>query len=153
MGEIARLPLGAFQQQFGPEGKRCWELAQGIDAEPLVPAGGGERTVVRRVGGAGPAGGPGGDPREAWFAVKAAIARRPPERPVEELEVELVGLSGESGKQSTMFEGKGKLWRQGEEAVRRLEVQKTKTAIGRGVAGEAWPRTPGRRSALADFAL
>ena len=32
MGDIAQLPLGAFQQQFGPEGKRCWELAQGADA-------------------------------------------------------------------------------------------------------------------------
>jgi transposase InsO family protein len=55
------------------------------------------------------------DPRDAWFAINSAIARRPPERPVEELEVELVGLSGESGKQSAMFEGKGKLWRQIEE--------------------------------------
>src|SRR3990170_6345679 len=48
MGDIARLPLGAFQQQFGPEGKRCWELAGGIDAEPLLPRVR-EETVVRRL--------------------------------------------------------------------------------------------------------
>ena len=36
MGDIAKLPLGAFQAQFGPEGKHCWELASGIDSEPLT---------------------------------------------------------------------------------------------------------------------
>ena len=48
MGDIARLPLGAFQPQFGPEGKRCWELAGGIDNEPLAPRVR-EETVVRRL--------------------------------------------------------------------------------------------------------
>src|SRR3990170_3495595 len=138
MGDIARLPLGAFQQQFGPEGKRCWELAGGIDDEPLTPRVR-EETVVRRLqmpaptvaleailmgverlvyaayGDSGRRGrwvrkavvratlDDGGsrrayawelpvpfrealaDPRDAWFAVKCAIARRPPQRPVEEL--------------------------------------------------------------------
>src|SRR5258708_3665221 len=36
IGYIAQLPLGAFQQQFGPEGKRCWELANRIGNEPPV---------------------------------------------------------------------------------------------------------------------
>ncbi|MDO8616868.1 MAG: DNA polymerase Y family protein [Dehalococcoidia bacterium] len=200
LGDVARLPLGAFQSQFGPEGKRFWELARGIDGEPLTPRVC-EETVVRRLEMPAPAanldailmgverlvhaayaGIEGGrwvrkiivraaldaggawelpiafrealsDPGQAWFAVKAAIMRRPPERPVEELEVELVGLSGESGKQATMFEGKGKLWRQIEEAVRQLEVQKTKPPIGRVVAVEPWSRIPERRSALADFDL
>ena len=31
MGDIAQLPLSAFQSQFGSEGKRCWELSQGND--------------------------------------------------------------------------------------------------------------------------
>ncbi len=199
MGEIARLPPGAFAAQFGPEGERCWQLAQGTDAEPLAPRVR-ERTVVRRLEMPAPAvaldailvgaerllyaayadsdrGGhwvrkavvrgvlEGGgswelpiafrealaDPGEAWFAVKAAIARRPPERPVEELEVELVGLSGESGKQGTMFEGKGKLWRQVEEAVRQLQTQRQKPSLGRVVAVEPWSRIPERRAALADF--
>ena len=37
MGDLASLPMGAVQAQFGAEGKRIWELAQGIDREPLRP--------------------------------------------------------------------------------------------------------------------
>ena len=199
MGDIARLPLGAFQSQFGPEGKRCWEMARGVDNEPLLPRVK-EETVVRRLQMPAPAvtleailmgverlvqaaygdsnrrgrwvrkavvraaldgGGTWelpvpfrealADPRDAWFAVKTAIARRPPERPVEELEVELVGLSGESGKQATMFDGKGKLWGQIEEAVRQLQTHQGQARIGRVVAVEPWSRIPERRAALVEF--
>lgn len=48
LGDIAALPAAAFQAQFGAEGKRWWELARGIDAEPLQ-ARVKEQTVVRRV--------------------------------------------------------------------------------------------------------
>jgi DNA polymerase-4 len=37
LGQVAALPPGPFQSQFGPEGKRIWELARGIDATPLYP--------------------------------------------------------------------------------------------------------------------
>ncbi len=37
LGQIAALPEGPFQSQFGPEGKRIWELARGIDGTPLYP--------------------------------------------------------------------------------------------------------------------
>jgi len=205
MGDIARLALGPFQAQFGPEGKRCWELSQGIDEEPLVPRVS-EETVVRRLsfhGSEGPApavtleaimagverlvqaayadslrGGrwvrkvivraslDGGgtwelpvafrealsDPKDAWFAIKNALAKRAPERPVEELEVELVGLSAESGKQASMFEGKGKLWRQVEEAVRQMGVQTGgRPATGRAMEVEPWSRIPERRMALVEL--
>ena len=199
MGDIARLPLGAFQQQFGPEGKRCWEMARGIDNEPLLPRVK-EETVVRRLQMPAPAvtleailmgverlvqaaygdsnrrgrwvrkavvraaldgGGTWelpvpfrealADPRDAWFAVKTAIARRPPERPVEELEVELVGLSAESGKQATMFESKGKLRGQVEEAVRQLQAQHGRISLGKAVEVEPWSRIPERRAALVEF--
>jgi DNA polymerase-4/protein ImuB len=215
MGDIARLPLGPFQQQFGPEGKRCWELANGIDNEPLVPRVK-EETIVRRLQLPAPAvsldailaalerlvyaayaspeqsrGGAGGrrgcwvrkvvvratldgggslrqaqggtwelpvpfrealaDPKDAWFAIRSAVERRPPERPVEELEVELVGLSAESGKQASMFGGKGKLWRQVQEAARQLRAQHGGALIGRIVEVEPWSRIPERRMALADF--
>ncbi len=201
MGDIARLPLGAFQSQFGPEGKRCWEMARGVDNEPLLPRVK-EETVVRRLQMPAPAvtleailmgverlvqaayGDPnrhgrwvrkavvraaldgGGtwelpvpfrealaDPRDAWFAVKTAIARRPPERPVEELEVELVGLSAESGKQTTMFESKGKLRGQVEEAVRQLQAQHGRISLGKVVEVEPWSRIPERRAALVEFDL
>lgn len=199
MGNIARMPPGAFQSQFGPEGKRCWDLAQGIDREPLVSRIT-EETVVRRLQLPAPAvtldpimagverlvqaayaderrGGrrvrkaivrgafDGGgtwelpvafrealsDPRDAWFAIKGAITRRPPERPVEEIEVEFVGLSGESGKQAAMFEGEVKLWRQVEEAVRQMGVQNARPSLGRMVELEPWSRIPERRAALAGF--
>lgn len=199
MGDIARLPLGAFQQQFGPEGKRCWEMARGVDNEPLLPRVK-EETVVRRLQMPAPAvtleailmgverlvqaaygdsnrrgrwvrkavvraaldgGGTWelpvpfrealADPRDAWFAVKTAIARRPPERPVEELEVELVGLSAESGKQATMFESKGKLRGQVEEAVRQLQAQHGRISLGKVVEVEPWSRIPERRAALVEF--
>jgi DNA polymerase-4/protein ImuB len=209
MGDVARLPLGAFQSQFGPEGKRCWELAQGIDSEPLVPRVK-EETILRRLQMPAPAvaleailmgverlvyaaystadrrgrwvrkvvvravlDGPDGrgggtwelpvpfrealaDPRDAWFAVKSAIARRPPQRPVEELELELVGLSGESGKQAAMFDGKAKLQRQVEEAIRQLQTQQAdarsgQIPVGKVVEVEPWSRIPERRTALVEF--
>ncbi len=206
MGDIARLPLGAFQAQFGPEGKRCWELANGIDNESLLPRLR-EETVVRRLQFPAPVvsldailmgverlvhaaygdsdrrgrwvrkalvravldarlpdGQDGGawelavpfrealaEPRDAWFAVKSAIARRPPQRPVEELELELVGLSGESGKQAAMFEGKGGLARQVQEAVRQLRAQHGRAPIGKVVEVEPWSRIPERRAALIEF--
>jgi hypothetical protein len=201
IGEVARLPLGAVQAQFGPEGRRCWELANGIDSEPLLPRVR-EETIVRRLqlpapavaleailigveklvqaGYAGIRGGrwvrkaivrgtlDGGgswelpvafrealsDPGDAWFATKSAIARHPPERPVEELEIELIGLSAESGKQAAMFEGKGRLWKQVEEAVRQVATQQggeEGSPIGKIVPLEPWSRIPERRAALADL--
>ena len=35
--DIAGIPLNSMQAQFGPEGKRIWELSQGIDDSPLTP--------------------------------------------------------------------------------------------------------------------
>ena len=199
MGDIAKLPLGAFQAQFGREGGRWWGLASGIDSEPLtarvkeeivvrllqMPSPsvsldailvGVERLVhsaysdpergnrwVRKavVRGTLEAGGTWelpvafrealASPFDAWSAIKGAIMRRPPERPVEELEVELIGLSAESGKQSSMFEGKGKLWRQVHEAVRQLETQRERPSIGKVIALDPRSRIPERRSALADL--
>jgi DNA polymerase-4 len=37
LGQIAALPPGPVQSQFGPEGKLIWELARGIDDTPLYP--------------------------------------------------------------------------------------------------------------------
>jgi DNA polymerase-4/protein ImuB len=91
------------------------------------------------------------DPRDAWFAVKSFVERHPPERPVEELEVELVGLSKESGKQAGMLEGKGRLWRQVEEAARQLRAQEGRAPIGKVVEVEPWSRIPERRAAYVEL--
>jgi len=37
LADLARLPLGPVQSQFGREGARLWSLARGEDDEPLVP--------------------------------------------------------------------------------------------------------------------
>ena len=37
LGQIASLEPGPLQSQFGPEGKRIWELARGYDDTPLYP--------------------------------------------------------------------------------------------------------------------
>jgi len=37
LGQVTTLPTGPVQSQFGPEGKRIWELAAGIDNTPLYP--------------------------------------------------------------------------------------------------------------------
>jgi DNA polymerase-4/protein ImuB len=36
LGQIADAPPGSIQAQFGPAGKRAWELARGIDTSPLI---------------------------------------------------------------------------------------------------------------------
>lgn len=37
LGQIATIPPGPLQSQFGTEGRRIWELARGIDDTPLYP--------------------------------------------------------------------------------------------------------------------
>lgn len=37
LGDIAALPAAALQARFGPTGRRAWELAHGIDHEPILP--------------------------------------------------------------------------------------------------------------------
>ncbi|MBV8087956.1 MAG: DNA polymerase Y family protein [Chloroflexi bacterium] len=37
IGQLAKLPFSAVQAQFGKPGARCWTLANGRDAEPLLP--------------------------------------------------------------------------------------------------------------------
>lgn len=201
MGDIARLPLTTFQQQFGPEGKRCWELAIGIDNEPIrsrakeevliqrleLPAPttsletilrGVERLLhagyakkdlknrwVRKAVVRGTLERSGlwelpvpfrealANPRDAWITVRTAIARRPPGRPVEGLEVALAGLTFESGKQATMFEGNGHLWQQIEDAARQLNAQQGAAPLGKVVEVEPWSRIPERRMALVAYNL
>ena len=37
LGEVAAMKQEALTDRFGPEGRRAWELAQGIDLTPLIP--------------------------------------------------------------------------------------------------------------------
>ena len=37
LGDVAAMKVEALTDRFGPEGRRAWELAQGIDDSPVVP--------------------------------------------------------------------------------------------------------------------
>jgi DNA polymerase-4/protein ImuB len=36
IGDLARLPFGAVQAEFGPPGARAWRLARGLDSDPVI---------------------------------------------------------------------------------------------------------------------
>ena len=38
IGDLARLPFGPVQAEFGPDGARAWRLANGRDDEPIAPS-------------------------------------------------------------------------------------------------------------------
>lgn len=46
MRDLAELPAHAVQARFGPEGRRAWELAQGLDSDPVRPRERAESVVV-----------------------------------------------------------------------------------------------------------
>ncbi|HMO96768.1 MAG TPA: hypothetical protein PKD27_11675, partial [Tepidiformaceae bacterium] len=37
VGQVAAIPLSAMQAQFGPDGKRAWDLANGRDSSRIIP--------------------------------------------------------------------------------------------------------------------
>ncbi len=197
IGDLAALPPGPVQAQFGSEGRRLWELAQGEDSEPLRPRrrearlserlrfpepaatqeallvgcrrllvrlhsrlqgrsarrmrlraelwGGRswERVVVFRE--------PTGERERMLFIVKGVLAAVQLPGPVEEVGIELSGLTGEKGKQATMFGEKAGLRRQLDEAIRQLKARWGRPLVSHVVEVEPWSRIPERRHALIDY--
>ena len=47
MGDVASLARDVFADRFGPEGRRAWELCNGIDLSPLIPLAFDEAVVER----------------------------------------------------------------------------------------------------------
>ncbi len=196
LGDIAVLPTSAMQAQFGPMGCRYWELANGLDYEPVVPRIR-EEQLTRHlefpsptydIDGLLPAvkrlvfsayaskerdGRPvrkaivrgkldrGGiwelpvtfrealiDADSAWFAIKNAFMRRPPEEPIEGVEVVLTNFGRESGKQLSMFDGGAKRWQQIEEAVAQLKVHEAEVPVFRILSVDPDSRVPEDRAIL-----
>jgi DNA polymerase-4/protein ImuB len=199
IGDLAALPLGAVQAQFGPEGRRLWELAHGLDREPLRPrqheesvserlafsepaasteallAGGRqllsrlfhrpalrgravrqmrlraalsngrswERTVTFREATA--------DRDQMLYVLRCTLEAALPSQPVEEMEVTLSGLTGETGKQEGLFAAKGRRRAQLEEALRQLKARFGQSPVYHVVEVEPWSRIPERRLALIDY--
>ena len=197
MGDLASLSPGPLQAQFGGEGMRLWELARGIDSEPLRPRHREEvmsetlrfptvavsvealvvacrRLLVRlhwRLRGraarrlrlrAALWGGRSWEKtltfHEAvtdWermlFIAKSVLANATLPAPVEELTIELSGITEERGRQSTLFAEKAGLRRQLGETVRQLRARWGRPLVSRVVEVEPWSRLPERRHALIDY--
>ncbi len=199
IGDVAALPLGAVQAQFGPEGRRLWELAHGLDREPLRPrrpqesaserlafpeptistdallvAGrqllgrlfrqpalahravrqmrlraalssgrSWERTITFREATA--------DRDQMLYVLRCTLEAAGLSGPVEELSVELSGLTQETGKQAGLFVEKGKRRAQLEEALRQLKARFGQSPVFHIVEVEPWSRIPERRLALIDY--
>jgi DNA polymerase-4/protein ImuB len=197
IGDLAALPLGPVQAQFGLEGKRLWDLARGVDDEPLRPRREEEvlselvrfpapavsvealvaacrRLLVRlhwRLRGRaarrmrlraliwdGRSWEKSLTFQEAvidWermlFVAKSSLANTALPGPVEELAIELSGITEERGRQSTLFAEKAGLKRQLGEAVQQLRVRWGRSLVSKVVEVEPWSRLPERRHALIDY--
>ncbi len=197
LGDLAALAPGPLQAQFGNEGKRLYDLARGIDREPLRPLHHEEllsetlrfpsaavsiealvvacrRLLVRlhwRLRGraarrlrlrAALWGGRSWEKaltfHEAvvdWermlFIVKSVLSNAAPNGPVEELTIELSGITEERGRQATLFAEKAGLKRQLGETARQLRARWGRPLISRVVEVEPWSRLPERRHALIDY--
>ena len=203
IGEVAALPVGALQAQFGREGRRLWQLARGIDTEPFVPrrrqepvagtltmpaptvnsgalviaarqlvrrllyrpqmryrfvrrlrvrlsllAGGSwERTLALRE--------PLADEDGLMFVLKKLIEPLQLAGPVEEMTLQFIGLTEETGKQrSLLFAEQARRRAQLMAALRQLKARfGGESQVMRVAEVEPWSRIPERRYALIDYDL
>lgn len=195
IGEVAALSLPELQSQFGREGERLWELANGRDASPLRPrpavaeveaglsfetpvAGvdvmvaaakqllsrlrpalrgraarelvlqaelltgrGWERRIVLREAV--------NDSERLAFVLRSSLLAAPPPNAVRSLSLRLAGLTGETGKQLSL-DGRVRLQRQLEEAVRQLKTRYGASPIYRCLDVEAWSVIPEERQILVE---
>jgi DNA polymerase-4/protein ImuB len=85
------------------------------------------------------------------FVTKSVLANAALPAPVEELSIELSGITEERGRQSTLFAEKVGLRRQLGETVRQLRTRWGRPLVSRVVEVEPWSRLPERRHALIDY--
>jgi DNA polymerase-4/protein ImuB len=203
IGDIARLPLGALQAQFGRQGVHLFELSRGIDHTPFRPrerkmpivamlampaptvnaaalliaarqligrllhrpvlryrhvrrlrlrfslldGGSWERTLTLRDPLAGEDG--------IFFVLKKVIEPLQLSGPVEEMSLEFIGLTSETGKQrSLLFAEQARRRAQLLAALQQLKAQYDgQPQVTRVVEVEPWSRIPERRYALIDYDL
>jgi hypothetical protein len=199
LGQVAALSVGPVQAQFGPAGKKVWELAQGIDRSPLLPEpyqelvkefltfpsptltlnailtatdtlltrafarpkvrGRYVRSIlmegqisrhspwIRQLAFKDAV----GNKERAFFVIKNALELVTFDGPLEDLALTLVGLTGESGIQSSLLSDVRKQ-DQLREAVRQLEARMGfKPPIYQVREMEPWSRIPERRQVLIRF--
>ena len=199
LGQIAALPLGSVQAQFGREGARMWELANGTDRRPFVPRVS-QETVTAGIDFAIPLGtvesivaavdsllgrvfaapsmhgrfarvcvlsgevlsgprwskrmvfrAPIGSREHALPLVRTTLEGRPPPGPLEDLRLTLSAITGEGGRQESLFLDVRRQQNL-EEAVRQLrERLGVQPPIYHIREVEPWSRMPERRRALVPF--
>lgn len=200
LGDVARLPVGPLQAQFGRHGRLVWELTHGIDRRPFLPRSHEEvveaamafptptastGALVTAVDGllrrtfaqpgmrgrfarvctlhaslhqAGPRAPdwqrrmafrePVGERAKALALIKHTLEGRPPPGPLESLRITLSGLTGEAGRQESLFSD---VRRQENlnEALRQLQARLGKQPPVYHIREvEPWSRLPERRRAL-----
>ena len=203
IGDVAALPIGSMQAQFGGEGRRLYELARGIDTTPFLPrarvepvagtlsmpaptvnsgalliaarqlagrllqrpamryrqvrqlrlrlvlldGGSWERTLTFRE--------PLGDEAGIVFVLRKLIEPLQLAGPVEEMVLEFIGLTSETGKQrSLLFAEQARRRAQLLAALRQLKARfGGESQVARVVEVEPWSRIPERRYALIDYDL
>ena len=199
LGQLAALPVGSIQAQFGREGARMWQLATGTDRRPFVPRVS-QETVTAAIDFAAPLGtveaiataadsllgqvfatpsmrgryaracvlsgavlraprwsrrmvfrAPIGSREQAFPLVRTTLEGHPPPGPLEELRLTLSALTGEGGRQESLFLDVRRQQNL-EEAVRQLrERLGVQPPLYHVREVEPWSRMPERRQALVPF--
>lgn len=203
LGQVAAIPIGPLQAQFGREGYAIWHLANGIDNRPLLSRRSAEYieehlsfpapTVTlevillavdslltrafscprlrgrcarwstltaqlsngavwqRRVAFKEPA----GSKSQALFSIKSSLELISFPGPLEDLGLVLSGLTGETGRQESLFLNIRRSRLAGlSEALQQLEARLgKKPPIFQVRTLETWSRIPERRQALIPYSL
>ena len=94
---------------------------------------------------------PTGDAGRLWTVIRSAIEHAEFPGPVAELELELGGLTAETGRQPGLFADHARRRAQLDEMVRHLSVRFGHSPVAQVVGMEPWSRLPERRYALMDY--
>ena len=94
---------------------------------------------------------PTGNRDRLWASIRPLLEYADYPGPIAELELELGGLTAESGRQHELFTDHTRVREQLDEMVRHLKVRYGQPPLARVVAVEPWSRIPERRHALLDY--
>ena len=94
---------------------------------------------------------PTGDRERLWTALRPLLEYADYPGPIAELELELGGLTVESGRQGGLFVDRARCREQLDEMVRHMKVRYGQSPVARVVEVEPWSRIPERRYALMDY--
>jgi nucleotidyltransferase/DNA polymerase involved in DNA repair len=94
---------------------------------------------------------PTGDRDRLWLVIRPVLEQADLPGPIAELELELGGLTAESGRQSGLFIDHTRRREQLDEMVRHLKVRFGQSPVAQVVEVEPWSRVPERRYGLMDY--